>query len=216
MIPDSRARRRRAAPVTALGALVALLALAAGPTAHAAEACAEPPRLNAWPEGAPTPDFTLADSEGVERTMASYAGHVTVVTFGYANCPAACSLELHKLAAAMRTLGANRNDVRVLFATLDPDRDSPAALARFVHGFDRSFIALRGTPAQTDAATKRFSIENARVAAGDSYLIDHVIEEFVFDRSGRLRLLGSAETTASDLAHDLSGLLGSPEARCTP
>jgi len=177
-------------------------------SAPAARADTGPARLNAWPAGAPSPDFRLADEHGAARTMRSFRGHVTVVTFGYANCPGMCSLQLQKLAAAVHALGTERTDVRIVFVTLDPARDTPALLTHFVRSFDPTFIALRGTAAQTDEATKRFSVEYARLPGKDEhYLIAHPIEEFVFDRSGRLRLVGGSDATVDDLAHDLSGLL---------
>jgi protein SCO1/2 len=165
------------------------------------------PHLYPWPSEVSSPDFSLTDTRGAARTMRSFRGHVTVVTFGYANCPGPCSLELQKIETALRTLGQRRAAVRVVFVTLDPARDSGGSLDHFVHGFDPAFVALRGTAAQTDAATTRFSVENARVPAGEGYLIDHVIEEFLFDRGGRLRLVGRSDSTVDDLAHGLAELL---------
>jgi protein SCO1/2 len=171
------------------------------------------PRLNPWPAGAPSPDFQLRDLQGRVRTMHSFQGFVTLVTFGYANCPGACSLELQKLASAMQTLGPARSRVRVVFVTLDPARDAPAPLGRFVHSFDPRFVALRGSAAQTDAATRRFSIESARVPGNENYLIDHTVEEFVFDRNGRLQLIGASNSSPADVAHDVSALLAAGERR---
>jgi protein SCO1/2 len=177
----------------------------------AASTPADAPRLNIWPAGVPSPDFSLTDTHGAARTMLSFRGYVTLVTFGYANCPGPCSLELQKLASAMHVLGARRASVRVVFITLDPARDSPELLNRFVHSFDPAFVALRGTAAQTESATTRFSVENARLLGAQGYLIDHVIEEFIFDRDGRLRLVGASNSTVDDLSHGLSGLLATKE-----
>jgi protein SCO1 len=199
--------RRRATPITA-SSLFALGLCACLQLSPAARADVDHPRLNLWPGAAPSPDFHLRDERGTARTLQSFRGYVTVVTFGYANCPGMCSLQLQKLAAAVHALGTQRDAVRVVFVTLDPARDTPAALAHFVGAFDPAFIALRGTAAQTDEASKRFSVEYARLPGKDKdYLIDHPIEEFVFDRTGQLRLVGGSEATADDLTHDLSLLV---------
>ena len=208
---------RRSRGAAALLATALLLGLSDGVCAATAAPAgfvgAERLRLNGWPAGAPSPDFSLRDTRGAPRTMQSFRGYITIVTFGYANCPDACSLELQKLAVAMHRLGALRSNVRVLFVTLDPARDTPTLLGKFVHSFDPTFIALRGTSKQTNEAISSFSLESERLG-GDGgkggYLIDHTIEEFVFDRGGRLRLVGAAASTAVDIAHDLAALITGP------
>jgi protein SCO1/2 len=181
----------------------------------AAAAVAERAHLSAWAAGVPSPDFRLEDMHDAAATMQRFRGYITVVTFGYANCPGMCSLELQKLARAVRALGARQGHVRVVFITLDPERDTPAQLAHFVQQFDSAFVALRGSAAQTEAAAKRFSIESARIPGPHGYLIDHPIEEFVFDGGGRLRFIGVADSTAEELAACLSKLV-SPALRQNP
>lgn len=205
MNPDSRSGHALAGAAAAVALFMTGLCAAAAPPAASAGAASV--RLSAWPDAAPSPDFSLRDTTGMPRTLRSFRGYVTLVTFGYANCPAACSLELHKLARAMHALGPRSARVRIVFVTLDPARDTPHALAHFVHSFDPAFVALRGTARQTDEVTRRFSIENARVPGNGTYFIDHPVEEFVFDGGGRLRLVGASESTAEDIEHDLSLLL---------
>ena len=200
---------RRRAPKPVVGACL-ILGSAFG-LGHAAEppAAASPPgHLSAWPVGVPSPDFHLQGTHGERRTMRSFQGYVTVVTFGYANCPGVCSVELQKLATAVRALGAGRAGVRVVFITLDPERDGPGQLTKFVHRFDPAFVALRGSARQTDEAIRRFSIESARLPGDGNYLIDHTVQEFVFDRAGHLRFVGAADSTPEDLTHYVSMLLG--------
>jgi protein SCO1 len=199
--------RDRPGSYAAVIALYSWLAFAPAAASTPADAAG----LNTWPAGVPSPDFSLTDRHGAARTMRSFRGYVTLVTFGYANCPGPCSLELQKVASAMHALGERRAGVRVVFITLDPARDSPELLDRFVHSFDPAFVALRGTASQTDSATTLFSVENARLPAAQGYLIDHVIEEFIFDRAGRLRLVGASDSTVDDLSHGLSALLATKE-----
>jgi protein SCO1/2 len=163
-------------------------------------------RLLSWPEKAGTPDFRLVDFNGRPRTLADYRGQVVVIVFGFARCPDVCPLELAKLAAALKQLGADRSRVQVLFITLDPSRDTPDILKRYVTAFDPQFVGLTGTPAQVDATAGNFHVQYARVPSGDDYVIDHSTGLFVIDSAGQLRLLGAADVGVDDLAHDL-GLL---------
>ena len=103
----------------------------------------------------------------------------------------------------MRQLGPERSQVQVIFITLDPARDTADILKRYVTAFDPQFLGLAGTPAQVDAAARDFQVQYARVPVGDDYVIDHSSGLFVFDRNGRLRLLGAADVAVDDLAHDL-------------
>jgi protein SCO1 len=163
-------------------------------------------RLSSWPQRAGTPDFRLVDFNGRPRTLADYRGHIVVIVFGFARCPDVCPLELAKLAAALQRLGPDRSHVQALFITLDPSRDTPDILKRYVTAFDPHFVGLTGTAAQVDTAASNFHVQYARVPSGDGYVIDHSTGLFVFDSNGRLRLLGTVDVGVDDLAHDLGML----------
>jgi protein SCO1/2 len=193
-----------AAAVTLAGVLLA--PTQAMPQAAGAAATAAAFRLAAWPAGAAPPDFVLIDTQRKRRTLADYRGRVLVVFFGFTHCPEACSAELFKLSTVMEQLGPLRARVRVLFITLDPERDTVPVLQRYVSGFDRQFIGLTGSPAQVDRAAASFSVEYAKVPMGDDYTISHSTGAYVFDKRGRLRLIGAMQTSAVDFTHDLSAL----------
>jgi protein SCO1/2 len=163
-------------------------------------------RLPSWPQTAGTPGFRLVDFNGRARTLADYRGQIVVIVFGFAHCPDVCPLELAKLAAVLKQLGADRPHLQVLFITLDPSRDTPGILKRYVTAFDPGFVGLTGTAAQVDATARDFHVQYARVPSGDDYVIDHSTGLFVIDPSGRLRLLGAADVSVADLAHDLGML----------
>ncbi len=189
-------------------ALWALVAASFGGLASAADAPAAPGafRLPAWPAHVGSPDFRLVDVDGHRRTLASYRGRVVLVYFGFVGCPGPCPDTLFKLALVMKRLGPVRERVNVLFVTLDPERDTPDALRKYLGGFDRRFVALTGSGAEVDRAAERFFIQYARVAQAASYTIEHPSQTFVFDAAGRLRLVAGAEATVEDLAHDLAVL----------
>lgn len=164
-------------------------------------------RLAIWPRRARSPEFRLSDVEGRSRSPAEYRGRVVVVLFGFTRCPDVCPAELFKLASVMKRLGPISRRIQVLFISLDPERDTPASLNSYVTAFDRRFVGLTGTAAQTEQAAASFSIEHARVAAGtDDYTIDHSTGVYVLDASGRLRLVGAQATSIDDFVHDLTAL----------
>jgi protein SCO1/2 len=181
---------------------VALAAAAAGTGSPAAHF-----RLAVWPPQAGTPAFSLNDAQGAPRTLADYRGHIVVMYFGFLRCPDACPAGLHKLAQVTKQLGPGARHVRVLFVTLDPERDTPALLARYVSGFDPHFIGLTGTNAQVDQAASSFHVPYARVPAGSDYTINHSTATLILDRAGRLRLIGAADAPVADFVHDIRALM---------
>jgi protein SCO1/2 len=166
----------------------------------------QPDRLAVWPQGAGSPAFELVDTGGVPRTLRDYHGHIVVIFFGFLHCPDACPAGLFKLALVMKQLGQAAANVQVLFITLDPERDTPTSLKTYVSAFDPRFIGLTGTSAQIDRAASGFNVQYARVPTGDDYTIDHSTGIFVFDGTGRLRLVGAANSPVADFVHDISAL----------
>jgi protein SCO1/2 len=106
----------------------------------------------------------------------------------------------------MRQLGILADQVVVLFISLDPERDSPEALKRYMDAFDPRFIALSGTPEETNQVAKRYKIFWQKTPLPNSalnYTIDHTTNSFVIDQTGRLRLTVAHEMSAADVTHDL-------------
>src|SRR4030095_1546817 len=77
-------------------------------------------------------DFELIDHNGKPRTLADYRGKAVVMFFGYTQCPDFCPTTLSELAETMKRLGADADRVQVLFVTVDPDRDTPELLSKYV------------------------------------------------------------------------------------
>lgn len=161
-------------------------------------------RLAVWPQGTESPVLRLVDFAGRPRELADYRGRVLVIFFGFVRCPDACPAELFKLALAMKRLGPLSEHVQVLFVTLDPERDTPQVLKSYLSAFDPRFVGLTGSTADIDRAAASFYVEYARVGRGADYSIDHSTSTFVLDAHGRLRLVGTLETSIEDWVHDLS------------
>ena len=163
--------------------------------------------LAAWPQGVPSPSFTLVDTQGMQRTLGDYRQHVVVIFFGFMHCPDVCPAGLLKLAQVMKQLGPAATKVQVLFITLDPERDTPAALKSYVSAFDSRFVGLTGTSAQVDRAASDFNVQYARVPVGNDYTIDHSTAIFIFDGTGHLRQMGATSSPVADFVHDISSLV---------
>ena len=147
----------------------------------------------------------LPDVDGMPRSLADWKGKVTVVFFGYTQCPDVCPTTMTELAAIRKSLGAEGDKLQSVFVTIDPERDTPEILKAYVANFGPGFTALRGTPEQTAAAAKEFKVFFAKVPGrnGGNYTMDHSAASFVFDPAGRVRLYvpygGDAKKFAADL-----------------
>ena len=153
--------------------------------------------------------FSLPDFDGKPRTLADFAGKVTVVFFGYTQCPDACPTTMAELSGILKTLGPDAKRVQVVFITVDPSRDTPALLKNYVTNFRPDFLALRGDEAQTQAIIKDFKlvVEKVPGKTADSYTIDHTAGTYIFDPQGRIRLFASQSLDPTLLTADLQALL---------
>jgi protein SCO1/2 len=149
----------------------------------------------------------LADVSGKTRRMEEFRGQVVVLFFGFTQCPDVCPTTLAQVAGAVKKLGADAEKVRTLFVTVDPERDTPQALAQYVATFDPRIVALRGDLEATRKVAKEFKIYFEKRKQGDTYTVDHSAQTYVIDPQGRLRLLVRHERIAEDLPHDLQVLL---------
>jgi len=149
----------------------------------------------------------LRDTRGQVRHLADFRGKAVVLFFGFTQCPDVCPTTLAELAGVMKGLGGNAERVQVLFVTLDPERDTPELLERYVSAFDPRFIALRGDLPATQRVAKEFKIFFEKRKQGSSYTIDHSAQSYVLDTQGRVRLLVRQDRIAQDLPDDLRALL---------
>ena len=151
----------------------------------------------------------LTDHTGKLRSLDDFKGKVVLIFFGFTHCPEVCPTTLHDLATVMKQLGADAARVQVLFVTLDPERDTPALLAKYVPSFHPSFLALRGDQDATKAAAQAFHVffEKRPGSKEGDYTIEHFSGTFVFDREGRVRLLMNYGLGIDKIVRDLQTLL---------
>jgi len=154
-------------------------------------------------------ELALPDQDGRMRSLAEFKGKVLVLFFGYTQCPEVCPTTMAELAQVKKSLGPQGDSVQGIFVTLDPERDTPEILKRYVANFDPTFVALHGTPAQTQAAAKEFKVYYAKVPGktAGSYTLDHTAASFVFDKQGRVRVFERYGADPQDVAADLKALI---------
>ena len=154
--------------------------------------------------------LALPDQNGQPRTLADFKGKVTVVFFGYTQCPDACPTTMAELAQVKKLLGKDGERLQGVFVTIDPERDTPQMLKSYVGSFDPTFVALRGSPQETAAVAKTFKVFYAKSPGRtpDSYTMDHTAGSYVFDPQGRVRLFERYGGGSEGLTADVKALLG--------
>lgn len=159
-------------------------------------------------------ELALPDAEGRPRSLADFRGKVTVIFFGYAQCPDVCPTTLAELAEARRALGRAGQDVQGVFVTVDPERDTPEALARYVDLFDPRVIGLTGSPEQIGAVARAYRVYYAKVHPPESttYTMDHSSFVYLMDTEGRFAALFRHGAPAEEIAGTIAAHLRRPGA----
>lgn len=194
--------------------LLILATMLAGCNAPAGAPAAEPPLAGAKIGG----PFTLTDQDGKTVRDTDFAGKYRLVYFGYSFCPDICPVDVQKLMRGLSQFEkadvARGAKVVPMFVTVDPARDTPAALKPFVARYHPRLIGLTGTPEQIAAVAKAYVVTYNKVpgSAPDRYLMAHSQLAFLMDPQGKpLALLplddpstdpdeGAPDKVAADLA----------------
>lgn len=158
--------------------------------------------------------FTMTRArDGRTVTAADFRGKVAMLYFGYTFCPDVCPLTLGNVARILQRLGKQAQDVRLLFVTVDPNRDSLTVLKQYAAVFAPQVVGLRGTPDALAALARRYRIAYSVTPAHDGkpYTVTHSSAIYVFDRTGAARLLvptlANAKADLGAVTADLRRLL---------
>jgi cytochrome oxidase Cu insertion factor (SCO1/SenC/PrrC family) len=153
--------------------------------------------------------FTLVDTTGATVTDATFRGRWMLVYFGYTYCPDVCPTELQTVVAALDAIGPRAERIVPVFITIDPERDTPAALAEYVKLFDDRLVGLTGTKDQVAAAARAYRVYYARANAASTtaYLMDHSSFIYLIGPDGGFRALFRHGISAADLADALKARL---------
>jgi protein SCO1/2 len=157
----------------------------------------------------PDLDFSLISDGGIPVTAKTYEGHVLLMYFGFTHCTAECPVSMARLGHVMRLLGDDANRARILFVTLDPQRDTPQALHRYIAQFDPEYaVGLTGTIADIERLTKQYRAAyrpRSKIEEGGD--IEHGDAVYIFDTKGQARLLATSSDSDENLAKDLHRML---------
>jgi protein SCO1/2 len=150
--------------------------------------------------------FALTNHHGAAVTDASYRGRWMLVYFGYTFCPDVCPTELQTIAGALDKLGPQADQIAPLFVTVDPERDTAAALADYVKLFDDRIVGLTGTPDQIAAVARAYRVYYAKATSKDSstYLMNHSSLMYLMGPDGKFRALfrqGMSSQALADAIH---------------
>ncbi|HEX5959761.1 MAG TPA: SCO family protein [Rhodanobacteraceae bacterium] len=178
-------------------------------------ACAAQPQwqLNDVKGHLPDLKFQMTNDLGQPVTAATYHGKLVLLYFGYTHCPDVCPLTLVHLHTVLQKLGKPADDVRILFVTVDPVRDTVPVLHQYVTAFDPRIVGLTGTQDAIAQLAKRYRAfyqrETPKTASGD-YEVTHSSAIYIFDRQGRARLLATPGDSNDAILHDLKILAEQP------
>jgi protein SCO1/2 len=154
------------------------------------------------PRARPVGEFRLTDQSGRPFTRHELEGQPALVYFGFTRCPDVCPTTLEKLARVIRA--APLPDLRVVFVSVDPQRDPPPTVGLYVHAFDSGFIGLTGDPKVLTGLAANFGVALNRVELpGGDYTMDHTAAVFLLDREARIRAIFTPPFDVSALVADL-------------
>lgn len=158
----------------------------------------------------PAPDFSLTQANGETFTLSAQKGKVVLLFFGYTYCPDVCPTTLADLGQVIQRIGKQAERVRVVFISVDPNRDTPERAQSYAAAFNPSFTGLSGSEAELQpiwAAYGVYRLVRDDGNHGDNYLVDHSARVYLIDDKGNLRLTYSFGTPVDDLENDLRLIL---------
>ncbi len=148
--------------------------------------------------------FHLEDQNGQPVSDEDMKGRPFLVFFGFTHCPEICPTTLFEISEVIRELGKDADRIGALFITVDPERDTPAALKDYLSSFDPHLRGLTGDPAAVNATIKAYRVYAKKVPLeGGDYTMDHTAVVYLMDKDGRFvapfNLKRTPEAAAAEL-----------------
>jgi protein SCO1/2 len=157
----------------------------------------------------PAADFTLSSSDGTPFRLSQQRGDTVLLFFGYTHCPDICPTTLYDFSQIEARLGAEAEDLRFVFITVDPKRDSLDVLDAYVSAFDADIVALGGSMEELQPVWDAYGVYRQDNDAGSAggYFVDHTARVYVINPEGDLRLTFPFGMEPEAMADDLRHLL---------
>jgi protein SCO1 len=157
----------------------------------------------------PKPHFVLTDTSGARfdfwnRTQRS----ITLLFFGYTYCPDECPMHMANLGAALKRLPPGiAGQVRLVFVTTDPARDTQVGLRRWLDHFDKGFVGLTGSPAAVEAAERAAGVPLAQKTGNGNYSVTHANFVIAYTKDNLGHVIYPGGVSEADWVHDLALLV---------
>ncbi len=155
--------------------------------------------------------FTLSGATEKTVTQDAFKGKTVLMFFGYASCPDVCPTTMAQLSQVMLKLGKQSENVRILFISVDPHRDTPEKLQAYVNVFDKNAIGLTGTERQVADVARRYrvayQIEKPSSQDSENYEVSHSRGVYIFDAAGRAQFLAADTESVETITAGVKTLL---------
>lgn len=157
----------------------------------------------------PAADFELTDQNGNTFRLSDQQGYVTLIFFGYTNCPDVCPTTMSEYKKIIAELGDQADDVRFVFVTVDPERDTVERLNTYLGVFHPAIIGLTGERAELEEVYQSYGVYQAKNDTGSTagYLVDHTARTYAIDKHGNLRVTYPFEMDWRDIVSDVRNLI---------
>jgi protein SCO1/2 len=152
--------------------------------------------------------FQLTDQHGKAITDKNLKGKPTLIFFGYTHCPDVCPTSLFEISEVLRAMGRDADKVNAVFISVDPERDTQAAMKDYLSSFDPHLEGLSGDPAETAKVITSYRVYAKKVPTKDGdYTMDHTALIYLMDRDGRFVSPFNLKRTPEEAAADLKRYL---------
>jgi protein SCO1/2 len=155
------------------------------------------------------PPFELTDVDGQSFHLSDVDGQVLIMFFGYTSCPDVCPVTLSDFLRIRSQLGNQAENVSFVFITVDPERDTPERMKKYLTNFDPEIIGLTGERSDLEPVWSSYGVYEAKVEGGseDNYLVDHSSRIYVINADGNLLLTYLFGTENKVIAEDVRHLV---------
>lgn len=156
-------------------------------------------------------DFEMTDGDGKPFKLSDLKGNVVVLSFGYTHCPDVCPTELLTYSDTLKQLGDDAKNVKVVFASVDPERDTPELIGKYAKQFNPEFIGITATEGQALQVIKQqYRVVSAKVNQKEdsaNYLVDHTSGAYLIDKEGEVAIFSPYGSEPDAIAADIRTLL---------
>lgn len=150
--------------------------------------------------------FKLVDQNGSEVTEAALKGKATLVFFGFTRCPDICPTALYEISQAFAAMGPDAAKAQALFVTVDPERDTPESLKRYLSSFSPQIRGLTGSLEAVQAMTKEYRAYAKKAPTKDGdYTMDHTAIVYLMDKNGAFVAPLNTKRTPEEIAAEIRG-----------